>query len=242
MKSKFTNESLYNWMVSRISSLYFQAYKIAYDMAKLAEKALQYEFGVNDTFINFGHWDSLKKGLLAGESLELDLNRMEKAAIDMDSRYLEIEKVISLLQLDPVALADLKRDGKCEFEFSEKLFDYDYPGHYFRVIKALTLTIPAVVGPYQTIKATLTQLNSKTLLSPDAAALPYLYGDAAEIESNALRVNWRAYQSIAISKGVNDSGLFELSFNDDRYLPFEGTGAVSKWEWQRRKVVWTSLG
>ena len=29
---------------------------------------------------------------------------------------------------------------------------------------------------------------------------------------------------------MNDSGMFELNFRDERYLPFEGTGAVSYWE------------
>jgi hypothetical protein len=42
-------------------------------------------------------------------------------------------------------------------------------------------------------------------------------------------VNPRANQQVAISSGLNDSGLFSLSFGDERYLPFEGTGAVSKW-------------
>ena len=38
---------------------------MAYDLAKSAEKAYQYERNTEDTYINFGHWDSLKKGLLA---------------------------------------------------------------------------------------------------------------------------------------------------------------------------------
>ena len=41
---------------------------------------------------------------------------------------------------------------------------------------------------------------------------------------------YRANQQIALSQGVNDSGLFELKFEDARYLPFEGTGAVSSWQ------------
>ena len=45
-----------------------------------------------------------------------------------------------------------------------------------------------------------------------------------------VRTAWRRQQKIAISKGVRDSGLFELNFHDDRYLPFEGTGAVSRWK------------
>ena len=42
-RRKFSNEDLYGWMASRLSGLYFQAYKLAYDMAKSAEKAMQYE-------------------------------------------------------------------------------------------------------------------------------------------------------------------------------------------------------
>ena len=38
-----------------------------------------------------------------------------------------------------------------------------------------------------------------------------------------------ARESIATSGGQNDSGLFELNFHDDRYLPFEFQGAVSRW-------------
>jgi hypothetical protein len=38
-----------------------------------------------------------------------------------------------------------------------------------------------------------------------------------------------AKDAIATSSGVNDSGLFELNFRDERYLPFEFEGAVSRW-------------
>jgi len=36
-------------------------------------------------------------------------------------------------------------------------------------------------------------------------------------------------KSIAASSAQNDSGVFELSFRDERYLPFEGAGAISDW-------------
>jgi hypothetical protein len=36
-------------------------------------------------------------------------------------------------------------------------------------------------------------------------------------------------QSIATSHAQNDPGVFELNFQDERYLPFEGAGAVSEW-------------
>src|SRR5690606_35529344 len=35
--------------------------------------------------------------------------------------------------------------------------------------------------------------------------------------------------SIATSTAQNDAGVFELSFRDERYMPFEGLGAISAW-------------
>jgi hypothetical protein len=36
--------------------------------------------------------------------------------------------------------------------------------------------------------------------------------------------------SISTSSAQNDGGLFELNFRDERYLPFEGAGAISNWK------------
>jgi hypothetical protein len=227
MHAKFSNQQLYTWMAGRLSGLYFQTYKMAFDMARQAELAYQYEFGTNETFISFGHWDSRRKGLLAGESLLLDVQRLERAALAQNSRYLEVEKVISLARIDPEALLDLKRDGLCRFSLNELLFDRDYPGHYFRIIKSVAISIPAVVGPYQTLRATLTQTGNKVLLEPSIDGVKALI-EGGELPSS-VRADWRANQQIAISRGVEDTGMFELSFADERYLPFEGTGAVSTW-------------
>ena len=236
-RSKFSSEALYNWMIGKLSRLYFQTYKLAYDTAKAAEKALQYELPTTDTYITPGHWDSLRKGLLAGESLMLDVNRMEKSHLDQDSRFLEIEKTISLQQSMPELLTLLKLNGQCEFRLDEALFDRDYPGHYFRVIKTIGITVKVQAQPYQTLKATLIQLGNKALLSPDIDSVRYLL-DPTSVEQpdgNTLRTDWRANQQIAISRVGDDEpdrnlGMFVLNFFlDDRYFPFEGTGAVSDW-------------
>ncbi|MEZ4703573.1 MAG: hypothetical protein R2834_24795, partial [Rhodothermales bacterium] len=239
MRSKFTNQALYTWMVSRLSSLYFQAYKVAYDTAKSAEKALQFELPTTESYINFGHWDSLKKGLLAGESLMLEVNRMAKSHLDQDSRFQEIERTISMKNELPVSFLELIANGECQFQLDETLFDRDYPGHYFRVIKTLAISIVpkanAGLDQSQSIRATLVQMGNKALLSPDAGAVRYLMGfdDAQQPDGNTLRVNWRSNQQIAVSKWRDDNGMFgqfDLNFLfDDRYFPFEGTGAVSSW-------------
>ena len=232
-QQRFTSQELYQWMVGRLASLYSQTYQMALDLARSTQSAFQYERNTNDTFVNANGWNSLKKGLLAGEALSLNLNQMEKAYIERNARQLEIEKTISLRQLDPKALVDLKGNGSCTFALSEVLFDLDFPGHYLRKIKSVSLSIPAVVGPYQTLQATLIQHGNQVVLTPDVDTVKMLLGEATgnnRPDASKLRTDWQAAQQIALSRGVNDAGLFELNFHDERYLPFEGTGAISTWE------------
>ncbi len=236
-QSKFSSQALYNWMVSRLSGLYFQSYKLAYDYAKSAEKALQFELPTTQNYVSFGHWDSLKKGLLAGDSLLLELNRMEKSHLEQDSRFQEIEKQISMQRSLPTALAELTSGGKTDFQLGEVLFNKDFPGHYARMIKTVGISIKTSteVSPYDALYATLTQLGNRTLLEPNIDAVRYLMGvDGAEQpDAGVLRTNWRANQQVAISRideDGGDDGMFALDFFfDDRYFPFEGTGAVSAW-------------
>lgn len=232
LRTKFTNEELYQWMVTRISNVYFQTYSIAYELALSAQRAYQFELSSDHSFINYGYWDDLHKGLLSGESLMLSLNQMEKSYLDNSNRPLEIEKTISLLQINPLAVIELIQTGSCTFELSEKLFDDDFPGHFNRKIKTISISIPVVVGPYQNLNATLTQLSNHIITKANVNAVDYLLGgtSAKVPEATEMRSNWLVNQHIAISKGVSDSGLFELNFNDDRYLPFEGTGAISSWK------------
>ena len=225
LHDKFTNQDLYDWMQGQLSTLYYQAYSMAYDLAKQAERAYRFERGLTDSnYIQFGYWDSAHNGLVAGEQLHLALKQLERAYHDQNKRDYEITKQISLAQVDPIALVMLKETGVCEIELPEALFDADYPSHYMRRVKTMAVTIPCVVGPYTSINCTLTLLSNITRTSSDATA-PYAEGD-----NDARFVhNFASVQSIATSHGQNDAGLFELNFRDERYLPFEGAGAVSRW-------------
>lgn len=233
-RGKFTNQELYSWIKGELKSLYIKTYRLALEIAKQAERAYQYEIDNDKTFIQPGHWNSLKEGLLSGQKLKFELEQLDKEYHDTNERRLEITKVISLKSLDPIALHELKTKGSCKFSFTEKLFDLDFPGHYARKIKDIKITVPAVVGPYENVHASLQQTSNQVVLKSDGAinAIKYLVNPSEEEqpETDLLRVNWKPNQEIAISKADQDSGLFELSFGDERYLPFEGTGAVSTWE------------
>ncbi|MEM8651644.1 MAG: hypothetical protein AAGF54_14005 [Pseudomonadota bacterium] len=231
LTEKFSSAETYGWMAGRIATVYFQAYSLAIDLAKSAERAFQYELNTEKSFVKFGYWDSMRKGLFAGEGLMLSLSQMEKEALDTNDRRLEIERIISLKQLNPEALEELKTKGECLFELGQAMFDGDFPGHFSRKIKTISISIPAVIGPYQNIKATLTQIANQELLKPIVSGVEFMMGlpDAERPDPETLRSNWRTSQQIALSRGVDDYGLFMLDFHDERYLPFEGTGAVSSW-------------
>ncbi len=225
MRSKFTNQELYSWMISQVSTIYFQSYQLGYDMAKKAQRAFQFELAdFTTTFIDFGYWDSLKKGLLAGEQLHYDLRRMESAYFEANRREYELTKHISLLQLNPASLVQLQETGLCEIDIPEVLFDLDYPGHFLRRIKAVSLSIPCVTGPYTTVNCTLTLLNNRVRNKTDRPGDPF-----SGLGDDRFLSDVGGVQSIATSSAREDSGVFEFTFRDERYLPFEGAGAIGRW-------------
>lgn len=229
MRSKFTNKELYEWMTGQISAVYFKSYQLAHDLAKKAERCYRFELGNDDSFISYGYWDSLKKGLQTADHLIHDIKRMETAYLDKNKREYEITKHVSLALLDPLALTRLRAGAVCDFEIPEVLYDTDHPGQYFRRLKSVSVSLPCIAGPYTSVSARLSLVNNRYRknTNPDNAAATGYPEDPGNDERFVYNVG--AIQSIATSNAQNDSGVFELNFRDERYLPFENTGAISSW-------------
>ena len=89
-------------MAGSLADTYFQSYQLAYQMCKQVERCYQFELGIHDSsFIQFGYWDSLHKGLLAGETLNHDLRRMQASYLQQNARRYELSRFVSLGSLDP---------------------------------------------------------------------------------------------------------------------------------------------
>lgn len=232
LQRKFSNQALYNWLRGRLAAIYFQFYDLAVSRCLMAERAYQWE--VNDAathFIKPGAWQGTYAGLLCGETLTLNLTQMDNAYLQWDNRALEINRTVSLADqynglqaatrfvlADKVAaLVTAGKDGSAgdgknnvlklasgTLSASVSLADLklkdDYPTAMnlgtVRRIKQISVTLPALVGPYQDVQATLT------------------YGGASKLPKGCT--------AVAISTGMNDSGQFQLDFNDGKFLPFEG--------------------
>jgi hypothetical protein len=225
---KITNKALYTWMKREVKVLYALCFQLAFDVAKKAERALQHELGNSDlNYLQFGYLAG-KEGLLAGEKLYLDVKRMEMAYHDQNRREYELTKHVSLLQVDPMALIQLRTTGRCTVRLPEALFDMDCPGHYFRRTRSVSISIPCVTGPYASMNCTLTLLKSTTRINPSLREGVY----ARQDEDGRFSDHFGSLQSIVTSSAVNDSGLFETNLRDERYLPFENSGVISEWQLQ----------
>jgi hypothetical protein len=85
-----------------------------------------------------------------------------------------------------------------------------------------------VTGPYEGVNCTLTQLNSSIRHANTLSGNRY----ARKEEDTRFSDSFGIIQSIVTSGGQNDSGLFEANLRDERYLPFEGQGAIGTWRIQ----------
>jgi hypothetical protein len=224
LRTRFSNAQLYQWLNGQFATFYYQAYDATLALCLAAEACWQFEIAdYTSRFIQAGAWKDSYRGLGAGESLKLQLLKMESAYITRNERLLEITRTVSLRQLKdqtpdsemnqdwPTIELRLEEEGDVAFELTRAMYESDYPTHTLRRIKRISVTLPVTLGPYEDICATLTQTYNAVQI-----------GDS-------LKENLRASQQVVLSGGVADDGLFVFDFNDERYLPFEGTGAISRW-------------
>ena len=83
-----------------------------------------------------------------------------------DRREYEMTKKISLLQLNQLAFRQVITTGQCRFSLTEELFDTDFPGHYFRCINSISITIHSTSVHCCKIRCLLTLLGSSVRKSP----------------------------------------------------------------------------
>lgn len=232
LRSKFTNVELYAWMSSSVRSLHYDTYNHAYDLASKAVKAFKYERprDVHD-YLQPSYWDASREGLLSGEKLHYALKQLESAYQNERGYDYEITKHVSLRQLDPLALMQLREGRKCSFTIPEAVFDLDFPGHYLRRIKTVSISMPCVVGPYTSVSAVLRLTGHKYRINPGVSGGSSGYNEnrSGAGEDPRFATSRVPVSSIATSSAMDDVGQFELNFRDERYLPFEGAGAISSW-------------
>ncbi|WSG73670.1 hypothetical protein U8P80_20005 [Rhizobium beringeri] len=227
-QGKFTNAEHHIWAQERLAGLYRGMFEVALASAKSAQAAFRYErhYAVSNFLLDVA-WSNYREGMTAGEQMLLALRRMEQAYLQQNSREHELSKSISLRLCSPDALVCLRLTGSCEFDLPEWIFDLELPGHYCRRIKNVAISALCATGPYQNVNSKLTLLSDAVRVSPDVNPE---YQEQAVLDGDPRIVRrYAAHQSIVTTSAQNDTGLFETSLRDERYLPFEGAGLISRW-------------
>jgi receptor-binding and translocation channel-forming TcA subunit of Tc toxin len=118
---KATNEAFYGWLRREARGLYSRCFQLVFDTARKAERALQHELGdASRTFLQYDYLAG-REELLAGERLSLDVKRMELAYHELNRREYELTKHVSLRQVNPRALVELRTVGQCTVDLSEEV-------------------------------------------------------------------------------------------------------------------------
>ncbi|MCF2134046.1 MULTISPECIES: neuraminidase-like domain-containing protein [Mycetohabitans] len=211
--TRFTGQALYNWLAARLSALYYQLYDVTLPVCLQAKAALVKELGTQDTdgVFRVPVWDNLWQGLLAGEGLSVELQKLESVWLARGADGLEATRTVSLNTLfgagtfrkiiqDVLDGKSVSPSGGVSLSLQDNVFqatldlsvlelDKSYNmKEKVRRIKSVAVTLPTLLGPYQDIEATLTS----------------------------------GTETATLSHGLNDSGRFVTDFNDSRFLPFEG--------------------
>ena len=213
-KGRVANEAMYAWLKRDLRLLHARTFALATGVAAKAERVLQHEIGdPNLTFLSSAYLEG-NQGLLAGEKLLFDLKRMELAYHENNVRELEVTQHVSLAQLNPLELIRLRATGSCAFDIPEELLDLEGPGHYFRRLRSVSLSVPCVTGPYTSINCSLSLMKHSIRRQDTEEALEETHG---------------AIQAIVASSGSQDTGIADTNGQDSRRLPFELAGAISSW-------------
>ena len=87
--------------------------------------------------------------------------------------------------------------------------------------------MPCVTGPYTGVNCTATLQSSSVRTSPLLSG--GVYARDTTQDDDRFVDYFGSTDVIVTSSGTNDSGMFETNLRDDRFLPFEGAGAISTW-------------
>jgi Tc toxin complex TcA C-terminal TcB-binding domain len=213
MRSKFTNEQLYGWMVGQLKTFHRSAYNLAANMARQAQMAYKRELGDGTSagtpldVLTANHWDSSRTGLLAGEKLSFELKKLDDAYTRTKAKLTiyELSRTVSLRRLDPVLLFKLRSGNAIQVFLPKWLFQTKHGDQELKDmrIKAVSISLPCTVGPNTRVPI---QVRLVDALTP-------------------------SQRKIITSTSQGDSGRFDPNPNGETYLPFENEKiADSKWE------------
>lgn len=215
-------KGLYDWMKKTYTNLYKDQLRIATSTAKAAQNALEFERQTNFDFIGYGYMDQVKNDVHLGADLLLnDIERLDQKRLESDIRKNEMTKNISVANMAPLAFQEFKETGILQFETLKEWFDRDHPGHYMRLIQKVEVSIIGAISSSQGVHATLYNNGISRVMT----------GSPFEEESIIRKLP----DKFTLSKALGEDGLLQLRPDNEKKLPFEGSGVATSWVLEMQK-------
>lgn len=202
LQGKFTNQSLYTWMSNQLLNLYRQTYDLAVSLALQAQSAASRDLG-------------LSSGELLG-SITRDWDSQHKGLLAGEKLALQLRRLDNEYLEKNIRKRELTKSISLSRLNPAALFA-------FKADKVCKFTIPKRLFDMDFPNHGNRRIKNMRLTIP-AVTGPYTTL-AVELTSDA------SGETIATSNGQNDSGLFELNFRDERFLPFEGVSLDDGTDW-----------
>lgn len=227
LQTKFTNAQLYTWMAGVLSGVYRYFLQQAAAVARLAEQQLAFErqvpvpgyiksdywsppTGGSDSPIGAGGIPTTGTGGLTGSARLLqDTTELDQYALDTEQRKLQLTQTFSLASIAPVDLQRFRQTGV--LPFTVPLSSYGTPGMYLATIRAVRISIAALIPPAQGVRGALTSGGTSHIVVQN--------GDSFQTVALA-----RPPETIALTSPANASGVFQVDLTPELLLPFEGSG------------------
>jgi hypothetical protein len=233
LANRFTGPDLWDFMIGIYGDVYRALLQQAAAVLNVAKAQLAFERQENPPIaISADYWTAPssaattlaastgddRRGLTGSARLLADLYQLDQYAFDTNKRKTGVTKTISLAQLVPAEFQKFRETGVITFATPAELFDRDFPGLYLRLIRRVRASVIALIPPVEGIRATLSTTGiSRVVVGPE----PF--------QTVAIR---REPETIALSVPIGGTGVFENDAPGDMYLPFEGNGVDSTWEFR----------
>jgi hypothetical protein len=218
-QQRFTPD-VWNALGERMGALSQRYLVMALDVAKLMQRAYNFEQDTDRALIKGDYASDAVKGLLAADSLLADVHSFTYDMVTTNKPVPQpVRQTISLAGRYPFLFErDLRTTGRMEFETRIDDFDVVYPGTYGGRIEHVEVEVDGIV-PARGVSGTLT----------NAGISHYRVPSAAWTTGNGLKHRVQNRETLVLSDHDPRADAILTGTDRRRRRVFEGAGVASSW-------------
>jgi len=233
----FTAE-VYRWIAGILGRIYRGYLQQATATAQLAEVLLAWERQETPPgLIKTDYWlttpsatqpaapeAASRLGLTGSARLKFDIQTLEQRAFESRGRDDPLTLTLDLAQLFPIEFQRFRETGLLVFDTPLSMIEREFPGHYLCLVRALNLSVVALVPPTRGIRASLTS-GGPTSVVVEGDSFP------------TITLNARP-ERVAFTGTSETVGAVPLSAEDAALRgAYDGIGFGGRWQLEMQRAI-----